>query len=207
MHEGGLFSGDLDNIMRWVSGAGILLGLTSAGVLIFVLFRSPHWRVSAAAKWTLLVGLFVMPAVTMLSGNVVGFHKVKNSCTQCHTMDPWVNDMKDPKSITLVAKHYQNRWIPDDQCYTCHTGYGLAGNVRAKIGGLSHVTHEYFTGVPEVIHIHRPFALDTCLHCHGESAKYLKIEQHVDAEMKPKILSGELSCFECHAAPHPRKKL
>jgi nitrate/TMAO reductase-like tetraheme cytochrome c subunit len=204
-HEG-LFSGSTENVMRWVTGAGIVLGLAAAGILIVVLLRNSQWRTSAAAKWALLVGLLVLPGMTMLSGNVVGFHAVKNSCTQCHTMDPWVHDMKDPKSTTLAAKHYQNRWIPDDQCYTCHTGYGLAGNIQAKIGGLGHVTHEYVTGVPELIKIHRPFNVDTCLHCHGESAKYLKIEQHVDAEMKPKILSGELSCFECHASPHPRKK-
>lgn len=206
MDEGGFFSGETDNLMRWLSGAGILIGLACAAVLFTVLLRNPNWRVSAAAKWTLLVGLFLLPAVTMLFGNVVGFHKVKNSCTQCHTMDPWVADMKDPKSTTLVSKHYQNRWIPDNQCYTCHTGYGLAGNIRAKIGGLGHVTHEYITGVPEVIKIRRPFAADTCLHCHGESAKYLKIDQHVDGEFKPKILSGEMSCFECHTAPHPRKQ-
>jgi nitrate/TMAO reductase-like tetraheme cytochrome c subunit len=204
--EEGVFSGDLDNVMRWVSGAGILFGLASAGILIYVLVRSHDWRVSAAAKWTLLVGLFLLPAVTMLFGNVVGFHKVKTSCFECHTMDPWVADMRNPASKTLVSLHYKNRWIPDDQCYTCHTGYGLAGNVRAKIGGLGHVMHEYVTGVPEVIKIRRPFAVDTCLHCHGESAKYLKIDQHVDAEMKPKILSGEMSCFECHETPHPRKK-
>jgi nitrate/TMAO reductase-like tetraheme cytochrome c subunit len=202
----GLFSGSTENVMRWIAGAGIILGLASATILIFVLTRKAQWRASTSAKWALLVGLLVLPAMAMLSGNVVGFHNVKNSCTQCHTMDPWVNDMKDPKSMTLVARHFQNRWIPDDQCYTCHTGYGLAGNVQAKIGGLSHVSHYYFTGVPQVIKIHRPFAVDTCLHCHAESAKYLKIEQHVDAEMKPKILSGELSCFECHATPHPRKK-
>lgn len=204
-HEG-LFSGSTENVMRWVSGAGIVLGVASAAIMIVVLSRKAEWRAGTAAKWALLVGLLVLPAVTMLSGNVVGFHRVKNSCTQCHTMDPWVNDMKDPKSTTLAAKHYQNRWIPDDQCYTCHTGYGLAGNVQAKISGLSHVTHEYFTGVPKEIKIRNPFAVNTCLHCHGESAKYQKIEQHVDAEMKPKILSGELSCFECHSAPHPRKK-
>jgi nitrate/TMAO reductase-like tetraheme cytochrome c subunit len=204
-HEG-LFSGSTENVMRWLAGAGIVLGLAAAGILIFVLLRKPEWRVSAHAKWALLVGLLVLPGMMMLSGNVVGFHEVKNSCTQCHTMDPWVRDMKDPKSTTLVAKHYQNRWIPDNQCYTCHTGYGLAGNIQAKIGGLSHVTHEYVTGVPKEIRIKRPFAVDTCLHCHGESAKYATIEQHVDAEMKPKILSGELSCFECHASPHPRKK-
>lgn len=202
----GLLSGSTENVMRWVAGAGVVLGLASAAIIVFVLARKSEWRMTAAAKWTLLVGLLVLPAMTMLSGNVVGFHKVKNSCTQCHTMDPWIADMKDPKSTTLVSKHYQNRWIPDDQCYTCHTGYGLSGNVRAKIGGLSHVTHEYFTGVPKEIKIKSPFNVDTCLHCHGESAKYLKIDQHVDAEMKPKILTGELSCFECHAAPHPRKK-
>lgn len=206
MHEDGLFSADTNNVMGWMSVAGILFGLAAAVILIMVLVRSSDWRVSAAAKWTLLVGLFVLPTVTMLFGNVVGFHKVKNSCTKCHTMEPWINDMKDPKSTTLVSKHYQNRWIPEDQCYTCHTGYGLSGNIRAKIGGLGHVTHEYFTGVPPVIKIHRPFDVDTCFHCHGESAKYLKIDQHVDAEMKPKILSGEMSCFECHASPHPRKK-
>ena len=204
-HEG-LFSGSTENVMSWVAGAGILLGLAAAGILLVVLLRKPAWRTTAPAKWALLVGLLVLPGMTMLSGNVVGFHRVKNSCTQCHTMDPWVRDMKDPKSTTLVAMHYQNRWIPDDQCYTCHTGYGLAGNIQAKIGGLGHVAHEYFTGVPAVIKIHRPFNVDTCLHCHDQSAKYQKIEQHVDAEMKPKIQSGELSCFECHTSPHPRKK-
>lgn len=206
MTHDGLLSGSTENVMRWVSGAGIALGLASAAIMIVVLVRKPEWKATAAAKWILLVGLLVLPCMTMLSGNVVGFHKVKNSCTQCHTMDPWVNDMKDPKSTTLVSQHYKNRWIPDDQCYTCHTGYGLSGNIQAKIGGLSHVTHEYFTGVPKEIKIHKPFNLDTCFHCHGESAKYLKVDQHVDAEMKPKILSGEMSCFECHAAPHPRKK-
>jgi nitrate/TMAO reductase-like tetraheme cytochrome c subunit len=121
-------------------------------------------------------------------------------------MDPWIRDMKDPKSQTLAARHYQERWINEDQCYTCHTGYGLAGNVKAKMGGLSHVLHQYVTGVPADIRIREPFPVSTCLHCHAEQAGYLKIEQHGDAEMKPKILSGEMSCFECHASPHPRSK-
>ena len=61
-------------------------------------------------------------------------------------------------------------------------------------------------GVPSEIKIKKPFPVSTCLHCHVEAAGYQKIEQHVDPEMKPKILSGELSCFECHASPHPRAK-
>lgn len=206
MPPDGLFSGDGENVMRWLAGAGILLGAAAAGILVFVLTRKREWRLTPAAKWTLLVGLFLLPSMTMLLGNVVGFHKTKQSCAECHTMDPWVADMKDPKSKTLAALHYQNRWINEDQCYTCHTGYGLAGNLRAKAGGLSHVLHQYFTGVPEDIKIKRPFPVATCLHCHAGGAGYRKIEQHVDPEFEPKILKGELSCFECHEAPHPRKK-
>jgi cytochrome c nitrite reductase small subunit len=105
----------------------------------------------------------------------------------------------------VAGLHYKDRLINEDQCYTCHTGYGLPGNIDAKLGGLSHVKHYYITGVPEVIKIHKPFPVATCLRCHEDSVMYKKIEQHVDAEMKPKIVSGEMSCFECHAAPHPRK--
>lgn len=206
MPEEGFFSGDAENVIRWLSTGGVVLGIASAVLIVAVLWRRPEWRTTPAAKWTLLVGFFLLPSMTMLLGNVVGFHKTKQSCVSCHTMDPWVSDMKDPRSTTLAARHYQERWINEDQCYTCHTGYGLAGNVRAKIGGLSHVVHEYLTGAPDEIRIKRPFPGATCLHCHAEGAGYLKIEQHVDAEMKPKILSGELSCFECHAAPHPRRK-
>jgi hypothetical protein len=202
----GLFSGDAENVVRWISAGGVVLGLAAAAVIGAVLVRKPDWRLTVAAKWTLLAGLFALPSMTMLLGNVVGFHKARQSCSECHTMDPWVADMKDPKSTTLAAAHYKDRLINEDQCYTCHTGYGLTGNVQAKMGGLTHVIHYYFTGVPEEIRIKRPFPVATCLHCHVDSAGYLKIEQHVDAEMKPKILSGELSCFECHATAHPRRK-
>jgi cytochrome c nitrite reductase small subunit len=203
----GPFSGEMENVITWATVGGVAVALLAVLLIVSVAFRQRAWKVLAPAKWVLLFGLLVLPMITMLLGNVVGFHKSHQSCSQCHTMDPWVADMTDPKSTTLAAKHFQRRWINEDQCYTCHTGYGFTGNIKAKIGGLSHVTHYYITGVPAKIHIKEPFPPSTCLHCHAETAKYLKIDQHVDAEMKPKIESGELSCFECHAAPHPRKKL
>lgn len=206
MNSPGMFSGETENVMRWLSGAGLTLGLGAAAGIVVYFFRTREWRGTAAARWLLLVALFILPGMTMLAGNVVGFHHSKQSCSQCHTMDPWIADMMDPKSITLAAKHYQNRWINEDQCFTCHSGYGLGGNIKAKLGGLSHVLHYYITGVPSEIKIHEPFPASTCLHCHADTTKYLKIDQHVDAEMKPKIESGELSCFECHAAPHPKAK-
>lgn len=206
MGEEGVFSGGPANVARWLSTAGVILGLAAGVLLVVFLAKGAAWRATAAARWLLLAGLFVLPSMTMLLGNVVGFHGTRQSCAQCHTMDPWIADMKDPKSTTLAAVHYKDRLISDDQCYTCHTGYGLAGNVQAKMSGLSHVVHYYVTGVPPVIKIKRPFPAATCLHCHAEAAGYLKVEQHVDAGMMPKILSGEMSCFECHAAPHPRAK-
>ncbi len=202
----GMFSGESENVIRWATVAGVVVALLAAALLIVVLVRKPEWRITPVAKWVLLVGVFLMPAVTMLLGNAVGFHQVPGSCVQCHTMDPWIADMRDPKSKTLAAKHFQNRWINEDQCYTCHTGYGLAGNVNAKLGGMRHVLHYYVTSVPAEIKIHRPFPVATCLHCHSEAASYLKVDQHVDPEMKAEILSGKLSCFECHESPHPRAK-
>ena len=56
----GLFSGSTENVMRWVAGAGIVLGLASAAIMIVVLVRKPEWRTTAAAKWALLVGLLVL---------------------------------------------------------------------------------------------------------------------------------------------------
>ncbi|MBI4564196.1 MAG: NapC/NirT family cytochrome c [Planctomycetes bacterium] len=205
MNGDDLFSGELENVMRWLSTAGIVFALISAGLIAFFLTRRPGWRMTPPAKWLLLVGFFLLPSTTMLLGNVVGFHRVKTSCAECHVMDPWISDLRDPKSTTLAAKHYQNRWINENPCYTCHTGYGLAGNLEAKWSGLRHVWHYYVAGVPEEIKMKRPLPVKTCLHCHAQAASYLKIEQHVDPEMEPQILSGELSCFECHASPHPRK--
>jgi nitrate/TMAO reductase-like tetraheme cytochrome c subunit len=207
MPEGGdVFSGDAHNILRWMSGAGVIFGLAAAGLLVFTLTRPRTWLATSAARWTLLVGLFLLPSVTMLFANVVGFQQTKDSCYECHTMDPWTSDMHDPNSTTLAAKHFKNRWINEHACFTCHAGYGLSGNIKAKISGLNHVMHQHVTGVPPAIKMHEPFPAKTCLHCHAQGDSYLKIEQHTDPEFKPKIDSGELSCFECHASPHPRPK-
>ncbi len=202
----GTFSGDAENVIRWVNVAGVILAAVGMAMLFFVLWQKPGWRATPVVKVMLFTAIFLLPATTMLLGSVVGFHKVKQSCAECHAMDPWVNDMKNPDSPTLAAKHYRNRWINEDQCYTCHSGYGLSGNIEAKKGGVGHVLHQYFLGVPKEIKIRKPFPTSTCLHCHANAESFRKVEPHMDPEMKPQILSGKMSCFECHEAPHPRKK-
>ena len=60
-------------------------------------------------------------------------------------MTPYVNDLHDPKSDTLAAVHFKNRFIQENHCYTCHTDYGMFGTVKAKWEGLGH-TVRYTTG-------------------------------------------------------------
>src|SRR5262245_59805683 len=90
---------------------------------------------SAAALWKLLAfgALVATPAAVVAVANYhtfVGIHEVE-ACYRCHVMRPMVNDMTDPASDTLAARHFKNRWIPKDQI-------GRAScRERVEISGLS----------------------------------------------------------------------
>ena len=89
-------------------------------------------------------------------------------------MTPFVQDLRDPASETLAATHFKNRYIQDHHCYTCHSDYGLAGTLSAKLGGLGHVWR-YTTGSYTLpIKIAKPYSNTQCLQCHGASQKFLK---------------------------------
>ena len=84
-------------------------------------------------------------------------------------MTPYVEDLRNPRSDTLAALHFKNRYIQENHCYTCHTDYGMFGTVRAKWAGLGHVLR-YATGAYRVpIEIGHPYPSARCLDCHGES--------------------------------------
>ena len=51
-------------------------------------------------------------------------------------MQSFVDDMRDPKSESMAAVHFKNKYIPDNQCYVCHTSYGMFGTVEAKMSGM-----------------------------------------------------------------------
>jgi hypothetical protein len=95
----------------------------------------------AFARLVALMALIVLPAGAVFIANYhtfEGVHEVRG-CASCHVMLPMVNDMRDPGSGTLAARHYRNRWIADDQCFHCHSDYGLAGNLEAKMTGFRHL--------------------------------------------------------------------
>src|SRR3954470_7227571 len=95
----------------------------------------------AFARLVALMALIILPAGAVFLANYhtfEGVHEVRG-CASCHVMLPMVNDMRDPASETLAALHYKNRYIAEDQCYHCHTDYGLGGNLEAKMTGFRHL--------------------------------------------------------------------
>jgi len=147
--------------------------------------------------------LIVLPAGAVFLANYhtfEGVHEVRG-CASCHVMLPMVNDMRDPKSGTLAARHYKNRWIAEDQCYTCHSDYGLGGNLEAKMTGFRHLarytTHTYH----EPIRARVRFDNKNCLNCHGGTPKFEAVQSHHTAYEK--LVSNEMICLNCHGQAHP----
>jgi cytochrome c nitrite reductase small subunit len=91
----------------------------------------------AFARLVALMALIILPAGAVFLANYhtfEGVHEVRG-CASCHVMLPMVNDMQDPGSETLAARHYKNKWIAENQCYHCHSDYGLAGDLEAEMTG------------------------------------------------------------------------
>jgi nitrate/TMAO reductase-like tetraheme cytochrome c subunit len=124
-------------------------------------------------------------------------------CGSCHVMGPFINDLKNPKSETLASRHYQNRFILENQCYSCHTDYTVFGPVKAKMAGIRHVW-KYETGTYGLpIKLRGTYNFQNCLHCHGESRRFL--EKH-DADLQKQIAAKETDCLQCHGPVHPEQK-
>lgn len=155
------------------------------------------------ARLVALLALIVLPATAVLLGNYhtfEGVHEVRG-CASCHVMLPMVNDMLDPGSETLAALHYKHRWIADNQCYHCHSDYGLGGNLEAKMTGFRHLAR-YTTGTyQEPIQARVKFDSNNCLHCHEQAPKWVAVESHIEA--LPDLRTNKLTCVECHGDPHP----
>jgi nitrate/TMAO reductase-like tetraheme cytochrome c subunit len=116
-------------------------------------------------------------------------------------MQSYVDDMKDPRSESLAAVHFKNRYILDNQCYVCHTASGVLGTVHAKTEGLIDL-YKYYTGnFRTPIVMRRAYANAFCLKCHAESAKFTSIKDHYQNQAA--LSSGKRPCMDCHAEAGP----
>ena len=139
-----------DPVEVW--GARFLIAVLVLGIslILITLFRYKGSTPSPLA-WALLCGsICVIPLATTGFGTLLVFDRAENVefCASCHlTMQSYVDDLKDPNSVSLAAVHFKNKYIPDNQCYVCHTSYGMFGTVEAKASAMvdvyKYVTHTY----------------------------------------------------------------
>lgn len=184
-------------------GAGIGAALVAIVVLLLFEFVFRKKLSRAAYYLLLLIGLVFLPALTLLNTTSLLFEETEkvSACASCHTMTPFVNDLHNPQSTTLAAKHHANKWIADNQCYTCHTGYGVHGALQAKMEGMRH-WWLYVTGTwKEPIRYNGVFPNANCLACHGGTPKFEGQPLH-QAAIKD-LETDHLSCLTCHGPPHP----
>ena len=194
-----------DNSATYYAG-WVLTGLFSIGacIILYTLLRS---RRSGAAPvpWALLaIGIGVVPLLSGPIGMAISINHSESVefCASCHIpMQSYVDDMKDPRSESLAAVHYKNRYILNNQCYACHTTSGVLGTVHAKTEGVIDL-YKYYTGTFRTpITMRRAYTNAFCLKCHGESAKFNAIKDHYKSQAA--LFSDKRPCMDCHAEAAP----
>ncbi|OIO07092.1 MAG: hypothetical protein AUJ52_10890 [Elusimicrobia bacterium CG1_02_63_36] len=161
---------------------------------------------SSRAKLTLFFAIILFPLAFATATLEVGTQRTKRMefCASCHVMTPFVADAKNPDSDFLASKHVSNKWIPHQQCYSCHIDYGWFGEVDAKVRSVRHAFAFYIQRKYERPTLYKPFRSKNCLHCH-EGGTQFEI-QPAHAEIKADLKAGTLSCLECHGPAHPGGK-
>lgn len=190
-------------VAEWWRGVGLAATVAAIVALVLVEFVYRKQLERATYHWLLLIGLLVLPSVALMGTTTVLFDESKTveSCATCHVMHPFVNDLRNPASDTLSARHYRNKWIPDQACYSCHTTYGVHGTLAAKRDGFRHWL-VYVTGTwEEPIRYKGTYPNSNCLFCHADTPKFDAIEMHeaLDAE----LAGDQVACIACHGPPHP----
>jgi nitrate/TMAO reductase-like tetraheme cytochrome c subunit len=199
----GLYSPPKDYLGDVAKGLTLTSSLLAIGLTSWVLLARRRELSGFQSKFTLFLGLCVLPVPVMLMNTAVGLEQAKEVgfCSSCHVMEDFVEDMKNPNSTGLAALHYQNRYIQEDHCYVCHTNYGLFGTLEAKLGGISHIWEET-TGTYELpIQAKGGYKFTVCLNCHGLSAKFAKNDLH--RAVVGEVLAHETACTDCHDLSHP----
>ena len=186
--------------MRELGIAASLIAIIGLILVEFFYRQRLHGR---TYHWLLLIGLFVLPLVALTSTVTTVFEETKNvsSCAACHVMTPFVNDMVNADSTTLAARHYKNRWIPAQQCYSCHTTYGFHGALAAKYAAVRHWVL-YVTGTwTEPIKHYGPYPNANCLACHAGAQRFEERVNH--RSLAADLAANRVSCVSCHGSPHP----
>ena len=199
--------GWIGTTLEWAQGLGIAFAVLDFLLLVYLWRSARRSGLTSMGKQLMFVTVAVLPIAVVFFSYTYGMQAAETveACGACHVMEPWVNNLHDPKADTLAAVHYKNRYILENHCYTCHSDYGMFGTLKAKMEGFGHIVH-YTTGHYEKpIKIASPYPNWRCLNCHGESQKFLDPAKHPKEDM-PDLISGKTSCIDCHGPAHPAQE-
>ena len=162
-----------------------------------------HIPALALAKLMAFAAIIVLPAGAMFLANYhtfEGVHEVRG-CAGCHVMRPMANDLMDPNSGTLAARHYKNKWIAENQCFHCHSDYGLGGNLEAKMTGFRHLARYTTRTYTEPLEARVRFDNKNCLNCHAGTPRFEAVQSHKTGH--DKLFANQMICLNCHGHAHP----
>ena len=167
--------GWLGTTNQWIQGVGLAFALFNLVLLVVIWRMIRRHRVTTTSKALLFGAILVIPVVVIFLATAHGMQEsmTVEACGECHVMESRVADLRNPASDSLAAVHYKNRYIQSDQCYTCHSDYGMFGTVSAKFEGMGHVYHNIVGNYPKPIKIKHPYSNIRCLTCHGGAQNFL----------------------------------
>lgn len=191
------------SVAEFLSQAGIISIIVALIGILLIEFVFKKKLSRNFYKWTLFIGLFILPVFAMIStfSTVMKDTKTVESCASCHVMDPFVSDMFDENSPNLAARHYKNKWIADNQCYQCHTSYGIHGTLEGKRDGFRHWLYYVTETWPEPIVFKGSYPNQNCNSCHYDTPNFNEVMSHIS--IKDRLLNDEVSCSSCHGPVHP----
>ena len=189
-----------DPLFEWAKrinlAATILAAVVSASTLVLLRRRLAELR----AKQLLFVSLCALPLPATFMTSAIGLTQSKavNFCRHCHEMAPFIRDLEDSESETLAALHFRNRYIQHNHCYTCHSDYGVFGDVKAKTAGFQHLYKHATKSAKLPIRKADPYNFGICLGCHQDSQLYKESHEAMTEEELKTCTSGA-----CHELAHP----
>jgi len=195
-----------DPVDQYISRFLTAVTLLGVGLVFWSLFRYRGRDVGAVSWAFLITGTVIFPMMLAGVGTLLALERVRTVplCGSCHlTMKSYVDDMMNPKSNSLAAVHYTNRYIAENQCYECHTSYGMLGTLQSKKQGVIDV-YKYYTHTFQLpLQLRQPYRDSDCLKCHAGATKWIAAHE----ETQQRILAGKLTCMQCHAETHPAHTL
>jgi nitrate/TMAO reductase-like tetraheme cytochrome c subunit len=185
----------------WMRAIGMVLAIINLVLLVSIWRYGRSRGVTRTSKAMLFGAILVLPVIVVFLATAHGMDESMSvdACGACHAMEGHVADLRNPKSDSLAAIHYKNRFIQANQCYTCHSDYGMFGTVSAKMEGLGHVYHNITDSYEKPIKIRRPYSNVRCFGCHFGAQNFLA--KH-DKDEIPNLVSGKDSCLDCHGPAH-----